>query len=445
MQLLRYQYTNQIKSCGLELDADGMLISFEEYYAFGNTSYQAGRNTTEVQNKRYRYVGKERDEETGLYYMGARYYSPWLCRWCATDPILQEWYNYTTGQPNRNTKRNYTEIAASSYEYCYDNPVMFNDLSGEQVPVNTDSIPASFGISSLGIQGVKSNGTYLTATAGIDNISAGIGKIANFSTGSWRDRYGISFTSNTNVAISPMRNGVVTPNILFQGGNGLTFDFVRKNQAPDGQKSIGIQVEPRINVGDASKQSNISTSVIYRSITKKGNLTYFVLGNDFFTTKAFGPNFGYNGEKNKIAATDGGLTQHIDFGLYNSNKKIGINFSFYGYTAHRNIPSKAESAQGIIEDVTGTINGKDGHYAHNGFVNVSEYAGDQKTYAMATLYRGFNISGMASVLSFSVGFQDDEKRAEMQGKIHNKIGSPEWYKIIPGMYLVSSINLTIKL
>jgi hypothetical protein len=101
MQLLRYQYTNQIKSCGLELDADGMLISFEEYYLLqkqkfliscflhpdriggtdGNTSYQAGRNTTEVQNKRYRYVGKERDEETGLYYMGARYYSPWLCRW----------------------------------------------------------------------------------------------------------------------------------------------------------------------------------------------------------------------------------------------------------------------------------------------------------------------------------------------------------------------------
>jgi RHS repeat-associated protein len=139
MQLLRYQYANQIKSCGLELDADGMLISFEEYYPYGSTSYQAGRNTTEVQNKRYRYVGKERDEETGLYYIGARYYAPWLCRWCATDPILQEFYNYNAGQPHRNTKRNYTEIAASSYEYCYDNPVMFNDLSGEQVPLMKES------------------------------------------------------------------------------------------------------------------------------------------------------------------------------------------------------------------------------------------------------------------------------------------------------------------
>ena len=37
--------------------------------------------------KRYRYTGKERDEETGLYYHGARYYACWLGRWTASDPI----------------------------------------------------------------------------------------------------------------------------------------------------------------------------------------------------------------------------------------------------------------------------------------------------------------------------------------------------------------------
>ncbi len=36
--------------------------------------------------KRYRYTGKERDEETGLYYHGARYYAPWLGRWTSCDP-----------------------------------------------------------------------------------------------------------------------------------------------------------------------------------------------------------------------------------------------------------------------------------------------------------------------------------------------------------------------
>src|SRR5262249_15074571 len=36
--------------------------------------------------KRYRYTGKERDEETGLYYHGARYYASWLGRWTSCDP-----------------------------------------------------------------------------------------------------------------------------------------------------------------------------------------------------------------------------------------------------------------------------------------------------------------------------------------------------------------------
>ncbi len=36
--------------------------------------------------KRYRYTGKERDEETGLGYHGVRYYVGWLGRWISTDP-----------------------------------------------------------------------------------------------------------------------------------------------------------------------------------------------------------------------------------------------------------------------------------------------------------------------------------------------------------------------
>jgi RHS repeat-associated protein len=40
-----------------------------------------------VSAKRYRYTGKERDEETSLYYHGARYYAPWLGRWTAADPL----------------------------------------------------------------------------------------------------------------------------------------------------------------------------------------------------------------------------------------------------------------------------------------------------------------------------------------------------------------------
>ncbi len=62
------------------------VISYEEYYPYGSTSYQAGRSVAEVSLKRYRYTGKEKDEETGFYYHGARYYAPWLGRWTSCDP-----------------------------------------------------------------------------------------------------------------------------------------------------------------------------------------------------------------------------------------------------------------------------------------------------------------------------------------------------------------------
>src|SRR6516162_2225253 len=49
--------------------------------------FQAGSSTAEVSLKRYRYTGKERDEENGFTYHGARYHAPWLGRWTRADPI----------------------------------------------------------------------------------------------------------------------------------------------------------------------------------------------------------------------------------------------------------------------------------------------------------------------------------------------------------------------
>ena len=84
-QIIRYQFSNHLGSASLELDHQAQIISYEEYTPYGSTSYQAMRNQTETP-KRYRYTGKERDEESGLYYHGARYYAPWLGRWTSADP-----------------------------------------------------------------------------------------------------------------------------------------------------------------------------------------------------------------------------------------------------------------------------------------------------------------------------------------------------------------------
>ena len=85
-QLIRYQFGNHLGSASLELDDQAQIISYEEYSPYGSTSYQAVHQSIKAAAKRYRYTGKERDEETGFTYHGARYYAPWLGRWTSCDP-----------------------------------------------------------------------------------------------------------------------------------------------------------------------------------------------------------------------------------------------------------------------------------------------------------------------------------------------------------------------
>jgi RHS repeat-associated protein len=111
-QLIRYQSTNHLGSASLELDERGQIVSYEEYAPYGSSTYQAVRRQTET-TKRYRFTGKERDEESGLYYHGSRYYAPWLGHWVSCDPVVSM----------RNTNR---------YSYSLCNPVMFYDPDGQE-------------------------------------------------------------------------------------------------------------------------------------------------------------------------------------------------------------------------------------------------------------------------------------------------------------------------
>jgi hypothetical protein len=61
--IFRYQLGNHLRSSCVELDDNGAVITYEEYHPYGTTAY-GGSNTS---TNRYRYSGKERDEETGLY------------------------------------------------------------------------------------------------------------------------------------------------------------------------------------------------------------------------------------------------------------------------------------------------------------------------------------------------------------------------------------------
>ena len=103
--LYRYQYGNHLGSVSLETDAGASVISFEEYHPYGTSAYRAANATVRATAKRYRYTGKERDDESGLHYNGARYYAPWLARWTQADPASLvdggNLYAYVRGNPVR--------------------------------------------------------------------------------------------------------------------------------------------------------------------------------------------------------------------------------------------------------------------------------------------------------------------------------------------------------
>ena len=104
VSMFRYQLGNHLGSAVLEVDAAGLIISYEEYSPYGSSAYRSSRSGVDVSARRYRYVGLERDNETGLYSMGARYYAAWLGRWTSADPLGigadgPGIYNYTWGSP----------------------------------------------------------------------------------------------------------------------------------------------------------------------------------------------------------------------------------------------------------------------------------------------------------------------------------------------------------
>ncbi|PLB53297.1 SpvB-domain-containing protein, partial [Aspergillus steynii IBT 23096] len=102
-RLLRYQISDN-----LELDDTAKVISYEEYSPYGSSTYQA--RTIEAPRK-YRFAAYHRDNESGLYLCGERYYASWLGRWTSPDPLG-------------------TVDGLNLYAYVSNDPINFNDSGG---------------------------------------------------------------------------------------------------------------------------------------------------------------------------------------------------------------------------------------------------------------------------------------------------------------------------
>ncbi|MBK6012831.1 SpvB/TcaC N-terminal domain-containing protein [Streptomyces sp. MBT53] len=92
-----YHLPDHLGSSTAVVDATGALTNREEYTPYGETSFGS------YARKRYRFTGRERDEESGLGHHHARFYASWLARWTSCDPLTSghgaSSYCYVSNKP----------------------------------------------------------------------------------------------------------------------------------------------------------------------------------------------------------------------------------------------------------------------------------------------------------------------------------------------------------
>ena len=104
---VQFHLADHLGSSNVVLDDSGALTNREEYTPYGETSFGS------FTRKRYRFTGKERDEESGLVLSGARYLSTSTTRWINCDPA---------GPAG----------GANLYCYAHRNPLSYTDPTGLQ-------------------------------------------------------------------------------------------------------------------------------------------------------------------------------------------------------------------------------------------------------------------------------------------------------------------------
>ena len=105
-----FYHTDHLGSTSYITDAKANVAQFDAYLPYGELLVDEHSSTEEMP---YKFNGKEFDEETGLYYYGARYMNPRTSLWYGVDPLAEKYPNF------------------NSYCYTYSNPIRYIDPDGK--------------------------------------------------------------------------------------------------------------------------------------------------------------------------------------------------------------------------------------------------------------------------------------------------------------------------
>ncbi len=111
-----YYIRDHLGSIRVVIDDNGDVVHYADYYPFGME--MAGRTGT-TERPKEGFTGHEKDEETGEYYAGARYYDAEIGRWNGIDRLAEKY------------------PALSPFSYVGDDPLNYLDANGDSIWVDT--------------------------------------------------------------------------------------------------------------------------------------------------------------------------------------------------------------------------------------------------------------------------------------------------------------------
>jgi len=132
-----YYHSDHLGSAQFVTDWRGKQYEHIEYTPYGELWIE--EVAAGLDKLPFRFTGKEMDEETGLYYYGARYLDPKYSRWLSSDPALGD-YIPTAPVDDEAKKHNeklpgmggvFNVVNLHLYHYAGNNPVKYEDPDGK--------------------------------------------------------------------------------------------------------------------------------------------------------------------------------------------------------------------------------------------------------------------------------------------------------------------------
>ena len=173
-----FYHSDHLGSTSYITDAKANITQFDAYLPYGELLVDEHSSSEDMP---YKFNGKELDQETGLYYYGARYMNPITSIWYGVDALTEKYPNI------------------GGFVYCHNNPVSLIDPNGMYDEETAKNIAATYGaeahqdnksglwfvaLDETGTKAYTTGGTMTREFGSVDNWKVkGFGEFSHYSDG----------------------------------------------------------------------------------------------------------------------------------------------------------------------------------------------------------------------------------------------------------------------